>query len=113
FGTRMRKCLRHGVDWVARLGGEEFAIVLPETGYKQALETARKLRTSVGGSLFSVHEQSIAVTARFGVCGLDEVSAGERKLPERMFKVADAALYRRKRSGRNQVTAVSLPPTPA
>src|SRR6202012_1582560 len=46
FGARLQQILRRGVDWVARIGGEEFAIVLPETDYEHALEVARKLRST-------------------------------------------------------------------
>src|SRR5580704_11356014 len=46
FGARLQKQLRRGVDWVARIGGEEFAVVLPESGYDAALEVARKLRAA-------------------------------------------------------------------
>jgi two-component system cell cycle response regulator len=109
FGTRLQSSLRRGVDWVARLGGEEFAIVLPETGYEQALEVARKLRARVAATRFRIHGSDINVTASFGVCGIDRVPAGEKKVPERIVKVADAALYRSKNTGRNRVTATMLP----
>ena len=52
FGTRLQDELRRGVDWVARIGGEEFAIVLPETNYEQALDVARKLRSAVANNSF-------------------------------------------------------------
>src|SRR5690349_15916999 len=48
FGKRLQQNLRRGVDWVARIGGEEFAVVLPETSYEKGLEVARKLRVAVG-----------------------------------------------------------------
>jgi two-component system, cell cycle response regulator len=105
FGARLQKQLRRGVDWVARIGGEEFAVVLPETGYDAALEVARKLRAAIAQQRFSSDRKSIAVTASFGLCGLDRVPAGERRLAERVLKIADAALYRSKHSGRNRVTA--------
>ena len=109
FGARLQQHLRRGVDWVARLGGEEFAIVLPETGYEQALEVSRKLRAGVASTHFKFNTRKIEVTASFGLCGLDRVPAGERKIPERLLKVADAALYRSKNGGRNRVTATVLP----
>lgn len=106
FGARLQRVLRRGVDWVARIGGEEFAIVLPETGYEPALEVARKLRQAVDRTPFTTEEsKSVPVTASFGLCGLDRVPGGERRLAERVLKIADAALYRSKHSGRNRVTA--------
>ena len=109
FGTRLQESLRRGVDWVARIGGEEFAMVLPETGYDQALDVARKLRAAVANRAFKVNGRDIDVTASFGLCGLDRVPIGERKLAEQLLKVADAALYRSKNAGRNRVTATMLP----
>jgi diguanylate cyclase (GGDEF)-like protein len=93
---------------VARIGGEEFAIVMPETGYKAALDVARKLRGAVSQTVFKVDGQGVRVTASFGLCGIDRVSAGERRLAQRMLKIADAALYRSKHDGRNRVTASIL-----
>jgi len=101
FGPRLQKMLRAGVDWVARIGGEEFAIVLPETGPEAACATARKLRA------FTAQGKALKVTASFGLCGLERVGAGERKLAERMLKTADAALYRSKHDGRNRVTSAA------
>ncbi|MDE2050122.1 MAG: diguanylate cyclase [Gammaproteobacteria bacterium] len=109
FGTRLQQSLRRGVDWVARIGGEEFAVVLPETTYEHALDVARKLRAGVANTPFKVNTRDVDVTASFGLCGLDRVPVGERKLAEQVLKVADAALYRSKNSGRNRVTATMLP----
>jgi len=109
FGTRVQDALRRGVDWVARIGGEEFAIVLPETGYEQALDVARKLRAVIAKKSFDSQTKSIEVTASFGLCGLERVPTGERKIAESLVKIADAALYRSKNSGRNRVTATLFP----
>jgi two-component system, cell cycle response regulator len=108
FGARIQQMLRRGVDWVARIGCEEFAIVLPETGYQPALDAARALRSGIANKSFSVQGKEVKVTASFGLCGLDHVPAGERKIPEHMLKVADEALYRSKHAGRNRVTATML-----
>jgi two-component system cell cycle response regulator len=109
FGSRLQDVLRHGVDWVARIGGEEFAIVLPETNYEQALDVARKLRSAVANKTFEAQSRSVEITASFGLCGLESVPAGVRKVAESLVKIADAALYRSKNSGRNRVTATTFP----
>ena len=108
FGPRLQQVLRRGCDWVARIGGEEFAIVMPETAYEAALGVTRKLRSGVSHTAFKVDKRSVRVTASFGLCGLDRVPAGERRLAERMLKLADAALYASKEAGRNRVTATNL-----
>jgi PleD family two-component response regulator len=82
--------------------------VLPETGYQRALEAARKLRSGVAHQPFNVHDKQAAITACFGLCGLDRVPAGGKRIPEHMLKVADAALYESKHAGRNRVTAMRL-----
>jgi len=109
FGKRLQDGLRRGVDWVARIGGEEFAIVLPETNYEQALDVARKLRSGVANIDFEVQNHSIEITASFGLCGLESVPPGARRIPQNLVKIADAALYRSKNTGRNRVTATSYP----
>lgn len=113
FGGRLQESLRHGIDWVARIGGEEFAIVLPETDYERSLNVARKLRLAVAGRPLQVGDQDVVVTASFGLCGLDRVPAASRQLPQHLLKVTDAALYRSKHAGRNRVTATLLQDRPA
>jgi len=108
FGPRLQRQLRKGIDWVARIGGEEFAIVTPETDYESALAIARKLRSAVGHTAFRATSKKLQVTASFGVCGMDRVPVGESRLAERVLKIADAALYRSKKDGRNRVTAAIL-----
>lgn len=108
FGPRLQRQLRKGVDWVARIGGEEFAIVLPETDYQSAVAVARKLRAAVSNTAFRATSKKLGVTASFGVCGMDRVPVGQPRLPERLLKIADAALYRSKKDGRNRVTAAIL-----
>jgi two-component system cell cycle response regulator len=108
FGPRLQAVLRRGIDWVARIGGEEFAVVMPETPYEPALHVARKLRDAVSHAVFKAGEKTLKVTASFGLCGMDLVPSGEHRMAERVLKVADAALYRSKEGGRNRVTATIL-----
>jgi len=108
FGARLQHCLRRGIDWAARIGGEEFVIVMPETGCAAAREAANRLRDTISRSPFALEGRGVRVSASFGLCGIDRVGAGERGLAQRMLKVADAALYRSKKDGRNRVTVGDL-----
>jgi two-component system, cell cycle response regulator len=113
FATRLQQSLRRGIDWVARIGGEEFAIVLPETGYEPAFDAARKLRHRIAQKPFRIQGNQLEITASFGLCGLDRVPPGERGIPQHMLKVADTALYKSKHAGRNRVTATTLTDAPS
>jgi two-component system, cell cycle response regulator len=108
FGRRLQAILRQGIDWIARIGGEEFVIVLPETAPAQATIVANKLRAAVADGRFHVDQGRLAVTASFGVCGVERVPKERKKIADDLLKRADAALYRAKHQGRNRVTAVAL-----
>jgi diguanylate cyclase (GGDEF)-like protein len=104
IGGRLTHGLRLGEDWVARIGGEEFAIVLPDTGRFRALAVAQRLRDRIGQTDFATSVQSLRVTASFGVCAVQAPALETANLPEAMLAAADAALYQSKRAGRNCVT---------
>jgi diguanylate cyclase (GGDEF)-like protein len=108
FGARLRKCLRTNVDWIARLGGEEFAVVLPETSHEAAAVAARKLRAAVSDLPFPVDGAQVRVTASFGLCSIDLVPRDAAQVTDRLLRAADAALYRSKDAGRNRVTLASI-----
>ena len=82
---------------------------MPETNYERALDVARKLRMAIANRQFEVQNRSIEITASFGLCGLGTIAPGARKVAENLVKVADAALYRSKNTGRNRVTATTYP----
>ncbi|CAN5811946.1 hypothetical protein BH11PSE8_BH11PSE8_38870 [soil metagenome] len=86
-------------DFVGRIGGEEFVVMLPETGGQEALVIAERLRTACSAwSMQRPKEPALSVTISVGVI---ERLADEPI--ERMLVRADEALYRAKRAGRNTV----------
>lgn len=88
-------------DMVARLGGEEFAILLPETGPAQAEALAERLRTSVEQLRISAGGPRLTVSI-----GVATVLGGEAG-PDPALSRADRALYAAKRNGRNRVEAAA------
>jgi two-component system cell cycle response regulator len=104
FTARISASLRLGKDWIARLGGEEFAIVFPDTATAEACVVAARLRERIRANPFEVRSNQISITASFGVCALDASPRGLRGLAERMVGEADAALYQSKHDGRDRVT---------
>jgi diguanylate cyclase (GGDEF)-like protein len=108
-GERLTRGLRLGEDWVARVGGEEFAIVLPETGRFQARAIAERLRESLSGTPFLHERLSLSVTASFGFCSIEGTVRRALDLHERLVSLADSALYESKRAGRNCVTEALAP----
>jgi diguanylate cyclase (GGDEF)-like protein len=87
------------VDVCARFGGEELAILLPQTTAVGAFELADRLRRRIAGRPVRVNETDIPVTASFGVASYPDVV----RTRDLLFPAADAALYDAKRDGRNCV----------
>jgi len=87
-------------DVVARIGGEEFALLLPETHREGAMNLAGRLRGAVAAAKIRTAEgRSVSVTASVGVATVHRVP----KEPREVLKLADDALYQAKRAGRNAV----------
>ena len=86
-------------DVVARVGGEEFAIMLPETNQLAAEQFAERLRHQVRENTLTVDGQMVSITISIGVAGASMRTAGVQTL----MRQADQALYQAKRSGRDQV----------
>ena len=87
-------------DFLARVGGEEFAIIVPELGAPAAQLVAEKLRAMVERTPCRFEERAIPITSSFGVgeLGLTPPMAG----PE-LYALADERLYAAKHAGRNRV----------
>jgi diguanylate cyclase len=85
-------------DSVARIGGEEFVILMPATGADAAIEVVRRLQRSMTSTIFMFDQQQIFVTFSAGVAlwdGHESASA--------LLERADRALYRAKQAGKNRV----------
>ena len=88
------------IDLCCRTGGEEFVLVLPNTGPDAAENTAERLRKSVANKPFLVGpQQSVPVTISIGLAGLGSAT----DTLDLFMKRADSALYTAKREGRNRV----------
>ncbi|WP_417724744.1 diguanylate cyclase [Salipiger sp.] len=106
-------------DLVARIGGEEFLVAMPDADEEVALRTAERLRGTVGsGPLTTLHSgEPVGVTLSVGVA---VCPPGYPELPDITLARADRALYAAKDGGRNRVSIAELggsehanPPSPA
>ena len=106
--NRLRAELR-GADLLARIGGEEFLVVLADKDRAGAIDCAERLRDAVGGKAFDLGENvlPIRVTASVGLALPD--TPGGAQSAETLIRQADAALYDAKAHGRDQVGQVSAP----
>lgn len=83
-------------DFMARIGGEEFVVLLPNTPVQEALVLADAIREDIAKSGFNYKGQAVSITAS---CGLACIRPGDDA--EALYERADAALYRAKNEGRN------------
>lgn len=91
-------------DIVARIGGEEFAVVMPSTDLSQARLTAERIRGEIAKHTATLASTTPAFTVSFGLCDLSGKSIDEG------LKCADTALYKAKDNGRNRVEVSSGTP---
>jgi diguanylate cyclase (GGDEF)-like protein len=98
-------CLRRATDWCARLGGEEFAVVLEGTTLVEARICAEKLRRAVAGHYIETPAGAVRITVSIGVSGLDGIPNRSTATVESLFSHADSNLYISKSGGRNRVTS--------
>jgi two-component system cell cycle response regulator len=109
FVWRMQKSIRANSDWVARIGGEEFVVVLPETGHQGAMFVAEKIRTVITDAAFVTREGDVAATSSFGVASTAAHGPDLVTKSETLIRAADQCLYASKQSGRNRVTGIEIP----
>ena len=104
FADRVRACTR-GIDLVARMGGEEIVVVLPDTGRDAAYRVAERIRERVESAPFAIQNNTRDIRVTVSV-GVSNRRAGDTSSAD-MMKRADDALYRAKADGRNRVIVAS------
>ena len=95
IATQLRKRLRP-TDFIARFGGEEFVLLIPNTSLATGLQLAEKLRAAIEACPFHFKGEPVTITVSIG---LSAFKAGDRS--DHVLKRADEALYRAKNKGRN------------
>jgi diguanylate cyclase (GGDEF)-like protein len=98
FARIIREQIRTG-DVAGRIGGEEFAVWLPDTALDLGARIADRIRNKLGTTAWDWQGRRWALSASFGVAACPETSPSLDNLPAQ----ADAALYAAKRAGRNRV----------
>jgi diguanylate cyclase (GGDEF)-like protein len=105
-GETLRASLR-GTDLAGRFGGEEFLVVLPQTGLEGSCALAERIRQAIAAGTVEVGSgPPISVTVSIGAA----VLAGATQTAEQLLEAADAALYAAKAAGRDRVVAAPVAP---
>jgi diguanylate cyclase (GGDEF)-like protein len=97
--TRLASMVR-GVDTVARFGGEEFAVLLPETNRLGAAVLGERIRAAVEREQIAVDGRNIPVTVSIGIATL---AAEEVESIDQLLNIADRRMYLAKNGGRNRI----------
>ncbi|MBB3118326.1 GGDEF domain-containing protein [Pseudoduganella violacea] len=113
FSRLLLAMTRENVDSVVRYGGEEFLLILPETGLEGATLLAERLRRRFEESTVRFEGHNLQATASFGVVTADFADGAQALRPEEssqysLIAKADELLYAAKNGGRNQVRAQAL-----
>ncbi|MCL1985609.1 MAG: sensor domain-containing diguanylate cyclase, partial [Betaproteobacteria bacterium] len=104
FARQMRVTFRHS-DILGRIGGEEFSVLLLESSLHRGIEIAERLRQLMEKSPLQLSEATVPYTVSIGVT----ISSACDTSLDAIMRRADAALYRAKRNGRNQVDFEKAP----
>jgi two-component system, cell cycle response regulator len=104
FARRIQQHLPRESDWSARLGGEEFAVVLPDTNLAGGGVVAERIRRAVAQSPIGTVAGGVEVTVSVGVSGIAVFDDRTEATVEHLLRRADDCLYFSKRHGRDRVT---------
>ncbi|MBI9050706.1 MAG: GGDEF domain-containing protein [Anaerolineaceae bacterium] len=99
YGTLFKANVRKS-DIIARFGGDEFVVIMPETTAEQAKIVAEKFKSLSNDYQFEFQGKEIQITVSIGLAEVDQTSDLK---PEDLIHKADFAMYQAKKRGRNQV----------
>ncbi len=101
FAAQLQKTFDKPGEIVARLGGEEFAVLIPDQALEAAVHRAESFRIDVSRTQHALHEDNaLALAVSIGVAAFDPIRHADA---DAFYRDADAALYRAKALGRNRV----------
>ena len=103
FVRCIASCIRVDCDWIARYGGDEFLILLPETNVAGGGSAAERFARIISQTCVEVQGESIRMSGSFGVTGFDQAPPDQNIAPEALLALADTCLYRAKREQRGSV----------
>lgn len=104
FVRRMQRCLPREYDWCARLGGEEFVVVLPQTDFAGGRVVAEKIRHAFASQPVATVAGSVEATVSAGISGLAAFANRNSVTVEQMLGRADECLHAAKKAGRDRVS---------
>jgi diguanylate cyclase (GGDEF)-like protein len=109
FVARANNCIRNGSDWLARVGGDEFLIVLPETNAIGANRVAQKLHQVFARFPVASHSGPVRFTASIGITAVEaDHEVQDATKIEDILRAADRGLYASKKLGGNQATSTTV-----
>jgi diguanylate cyclase (GGDEF)-like protein len=109
FVARASSCLREGSDWLARVGGDEFMVVLPETDVMGASRVARKLHKVFSQGPVATQAGPVRLTVSIGITAVEaQADILDPSRIEDLLRAADRGLYASKKSGGNTATSTSI-----
>ena len=102
FVTTLKKGIRNG-DYIARWGGEEFILLLPNTSMPEAKQISNRLREMIEETVIEFEDFLVQATASFGLSEIDCSEGNFITSFSKAYSLADKALYKAKESGRNKI----------